>query len=272
VLPLSIAVCAISWRHGRRLIAVVAAVAAGIILASIFINISKAAMAICTGGLLAAGILFFRSATGLPRRWLIAGALAIAMVIATVATVGRGVGLNRWSQVSGTLNQKNGRWLMWRVAGGLAIDAAPWGTGPGTFKVLLPHAPQHLLGPLYSSWIVQIHHPGTAVSMWSYAHNDYLQALVEWGLPGTIAWGVLLFGGPVRAFMLIKRKSSAIPAAERLLLYGCLFSIAGVLLHALIDWPLQQVAIRHYLGILLALTWSAPSLLPQENAQQCVYC
>ena len=105
---------------------------------------------------------------------------------------------------------------------------------------------------------------------WKYAHNDYVQSAVEWGLPGTLAWAVLwgaACAGGARviwkwlkpAFIKIRKRSRSSrerwrrsrEAMLQILLTGATFSLAGLLTHAAIDFPLQIYSTQLY-GMALA--------------------
>lgn len=267
-LPMAVGLTVCAARGGNRTRLLVTAAVAFVIVAAVYINISKAAAAICTVGAICASAAIVRRAVRFERRWLILGTLALAALAVLVATVGHGGALRRSTQLAGALNERNGRLLMWRVAWGVGADAGPFGKGPGTFKLLLPHAPPRLLRPLYPSWVVRAHRPGDAVSMWSHAHNDYLQALVEWGWVGAAAWIVILLGGPIRAVHRLWRQGGEVAGRRRTLLLAAVVALAGVLLHAMVDWPLQQVAVRHTVAVLLGMTWAAKASPPHDDDEE----
>jgi O-antigen ligase len=131
-------------------------------------------------------------------------------------------------------------------------ESAGWrGYGPGTFKLLFPHTPA-MEPSLYYKYIVREYVPGQPVSMWSHVHDDYLQSLIEWGWPGTALWVALFAGG----LFTVARAASRSPVDRRCAV-AVAIALGGVLLHALIDFPLQVEVIRFDVAALLGLAWSA---------------
>ncbi len=174
------------------------------------------------------------------RQLAIAGGIVLAVA---VVAMGARQSVHRWSKISAALSPDGSRPTLWRVCWGMAKSAGWRGDGPGTFKLLFPHTPN--MDPmLYYRFIVQEYHPGERVSMWNHVHDDYLQSLIEWGWPGTALWGVLLIGGVTVA---ARRDRGSVAVA---------IALAGVLLHAVVDFPLQVEVIRLDVAILLGLAWS----------------
>jgi hypothetical protein len=87
---------------------------------------------------------------------------------------------------------------------------------------------------------------------WDKAHSDALQTLMEWGWSGAAAWAVILTGGFARAVWMGVRKGSA---ESRILPAACAFSLAGVMVHALVDFPLQIASIQLFAVMIAALAW-----------------
>jgi O-antigen ligase len=112
-----------------------------------------------------------------------------------------------------------------------------------------------LLKELYPRWIVHTHNPGGPVSIWSNVHNDYLQLAFEWGWLGGAAWAVLLVGGVACAAWGAGRRYRL--PSDRTIVVCAGFAVAGVMLHAMVDFPLQVLSLQMYAGILLGLAWGS---------------
>jgi hypothetical protein len=223
------------------------------------INVSRAAQAIMiflTMGMAVWAIWLQRPRTAEagPRRWGWQIALPVVVLVLMVAGVAV-TNLNRWSRLPGQIHTKNDRLIMWGVCGYWLGDAGPLGYGPGTYKLIYPTTPVALLRELYPRWIVHTYTPGDPVDVWEYVYNDYLQYAFEWGWLGALLWFVLLFGGLGQAGYASVRGSDRF--ADRALAGGVFFALAGLLVHALVDYPLQLLSLQLYGGILLGLGWGS---------------
>jgi O-antigen ligase len=89
------------------------------------------------------------------------------------------------------------------------------------------------------------------------AHNDYLQALVEWGWLGTACWGIILGGALLQALSMIW--DQAIPLENKALGFGGSIALTGVLLHACVDFPLQITSIQLSIALLCGILWGCSS-------------
>ncbi len=91
-----------------------------------------------------------------------------------------------------------------------------------------------------------------------FAHNDYLQTVVEWGVLGAAAWGLLIVGAleatARRLYTNHERKQSV--TRDEAIAFGCALALIGVLLHALLDFPLQIPSIQLYACVLTGLLWA----------------
>ena len=104
-----------------------------------------------------------------------------------------------------------------------------------------------------------------------YAHEDYLQTVLEWGWLGALWWTLLVAGGLYRAIRTYARRELFTSKTERHLLLGALLGVCGTLAHALVDFPLQIPSIRLFFLLLLALCWASPQLLtipPKDPARK----
>ena len=189
------------------------------VLASVVINVSRGAMAISAAMLIAIGAWSARQSIpgggAFPwRRLLAKGALLVALVALVSRFANGGTSLHRWEQMVKQPTGEVARLMVWRITWPMAANAGPFGNGPGTFKMLLPESPR--LGPeFYEKWILQPHEPGGRISMWSQAHQDYLQTVVEWGWIGAAIWGFVLFGGLARLRRSGRNHSGANAVPER---------------------------------------------------------
>ena len=261
VLPMVCGVALLAWRLPRNGAAKM--IAGGMLLtclAAAFVNVSKAAMALTVLLMVTlGGWTLFQSdcPTGSDKRVRQWGAAAVVLTVlaSLVTAVGGSAAWQRWAALPQQLDGSNGRMLMGQAAAPMAADAGMWGYGPGTFKVLLPHS-EHVPPALYRNWIVQEHVPGERVSIWSHAHQDYLQAVVEWGWMGAVVWGVLLLGGLATLARAYTRADVG-TFADRLLMVCIGAALGSICLHALVDFPLQIPSLELYTAVYLGLAWSS---------------
>jgi hypothetical protein len=77
---------------------------------------------------------------------------------------------------------------------------------------------------------------------------------MDWGWAGASAWSLLLIGGLIRGMRSAKqswrsnRDLSFVSAA-------CVFSLAGVMSHALVDFPLQIASLQLYTILVAGILW-----------------
>ncbi len=151
--------------------------------------------------------------------------------------------LNRWQTLSQNV-PNDARWLASRVAISALPDIGFFGFGPGTFRVVFP---------FYNSVAIN-----RAPGAWRFLHEDYLQTALEWGWLGSGLWGLLFFGGMVIAIRRYKNPSAQDWTPRRRLLQPfVILALAGVALHALLDFPLQIASIQLYVATYLGLCWGS---------------
>jgi O-antigen ligase len=237
-----------------------------LLLLALFVNISRGAVLIMAFQLLLfVGWAFWRRSRQVERRRGRGGAIALAaaaaLLIVTVAAYvlyadPRRAGLGEYL----ARGANSGRVLAWRVAWGISTDAPWFGSGPGSFKLLFSHTP-HWIFALYSRWVITTHIPGNRVSEWSYACQDYLQLLVEWGWVGLALWALLTAGALVSALRALRRA----PPDRQWLLAAILIALTGIFAHALFDYPLQIPSLQLYVGVLTGMAWGARRWNPQTS-------
>jgi hypothetical protein len=133
--------------------------------------------------------------------------------------------LNRWQTVSERI-PADARWQASRVALGALSGAGFFGSGPGTFRVVFPGYNIGSGDPV----------PGT----WRFLHQDYLQTVLEWGWVGSLLWALLFFGGIAVGIRSYNRYAARdwLPR-RRVLQPVAIAALAGVALHAVVDFPFQ---------------------------------
>ena len=148
--------------------------------------------------------------------------------------------ISRWKQ-SEDLSQDT-RLLATRVALHALPDVGLLGFGPGTFRAVFPFLNRDQL----------------ASGSWRFLHEDYLQTAIEWGWAGSAIWMLLFFGGITAAILsLRKREAREWSWRRRLTLPLVVIALAGVALHALMDFPLQIESIQLYAAVYLGLCWGS---------------
>jgi hypothetical protein len=218
-----------------------------ICVAGAFVNLSRAAAVIA--GLMCILLLVWQyigqSSRELlpPRRVRVAYALlVIGAVAGMVAFSGWERPAQKWAMMKSQLNFENKRLVSTEVCLAMLPDAGWHGFGPGTFALVFPH----YSGP----WADLI--PG----IWRYAHDDYLQTLIEWGWLSAPFWGVILFGAMAQLFVnWFKRRDWS--TADRVLAFISGLALAGVSAHAAVDFPMQIASLQLYAGVCIGLGWGS---------------
>lgn len=225
-------------------------VASGVmfVLASV-INTSRAGQIIAAGltmGLIlwpARGLLAFTwMRQRRPLTWGV-GSVGLVLLIVFLA-VGLQVQFGRWQDTVRQLGAGDllGTRLLAQSAALRAVpDAGVFGFGPGCFQAIFPY---------YTDFL------GDRIDgIWRYLHADYVQTLLEWGVLGTALWSVIFFGGFARGVKHYRSPEAGGDSQHDLLLPAVLLALAGVAVHALVDFPLQIASIQLYVVVYLGLCW-----------------
>jgi hypothetical protein len=257
VWPVVAALAVAAWRRERALPARLGWSAALVLcLAGVMVNASRAATAI-------GGVLVTLWLAWLGWQWLrgrfdelhpATGAVAFVIVTLLIASVGvlagLDVSLRRWGKFSEELTAQNPRLLVAGVCVDMIRQSGWQGFGPGTFQTAFPYF-THRLGEAVS---------GT----WRYAHQDYLQTVIEWGYAGATAWAVVVFGGLVAGTRRLLRRQARPSVTRDAEQFALLAAAGGVLLHALVDFPLQIASIQLYVAVVVGLLWRREDRPPRE--------
>lgn len=182
-------------------------------------------------------------------RNILIGAVVIAGVLA-VLSLG-GVVSERWEK---SIDGDHRTLELRHIANSIQlemIDQPEWdwaGYGPGSFIRLFPF---------------HNHHSGFK-TLWSYAHNDHLQTLVEWGWFGTGCFALLIGGGAV---IVLSEPIIAAIRKKRLHRTSNLYYFRGIaiamficLLHATVDFPFQIESIAISFAAILGAAWGGRTL------------
>ncbi len=188
------------------------------------------------------GPALLRKFSGAQKNVAIAGAFAIVLALIALAQATHlEQPLNRWQSV-GQRIPTDARWQASGVALGALPSAGFFGSGPGTFRVVFPG---YNIG---SSHPV----PGT----WRFLHQDYLQTVLEWGWLGSILWALIFFGGIAIGIRSYKRYAARDWLPRRRVMQPlAIMALAGVALHAVVDFPFQIESIQLYIATYLGLCW-----------------
>ncbi|KKD59385.1 polymerase [Grimontia sp. AD028] len=96
------------------------------------------------------------------------------------------------------------------------------------------------------------------IGFYDHAHNDYIQFMVEAGIPATLLLGIVVLLAFARAFHTIRKRHSRTMKGIAL---GCIMSIIGMLIHISVDFNLQPMA-NALTFILILFIANACSALP----------
>jgi O-Antigen ligase len=216
--------------------------------AAVFANTSRMAQLIALLLFIALG---FRLGPGILRRLsraekniALAGAGAILLALFAVGQASHlEQPIKRWENLSENIST-DARWLAASVAVRALPDIGFLGFGPGTFRVAFP---------LYNELSA-----APAAGFWRFLHEDYLQTALEWGWLGSALWAVVFFGGIMVAVRHCRSPDVRSWTRRRnLLLPLVVIALAGVALHALVDFPLQIASIQLYVATYLGLCWGS---------------
>jgi O-antigen ligase len=249
VIPLLVALAVLSvmqkWWQAERVLWITGALLS---CAAAFINASRAANVIAIFLLLiGAGwvILIALRSRRSPlngRNLVILMAAVVMLLVVLIQSFGTEMTSNRWRSFQG-LAWNHDRMLTYRViCGHLLPKTGIFGVGPGNFEGAFAAVVEARDLPVRGRWDL--------------AHNDYLQALVEWGWVGFICWIIVIGGGFLNALRIAWSRDSSLDS-KALGIAGTL-ALGGVLLHAAIDFPLQIPSIQLCVVLICGLSYGHP--------------
>lgn len=148
---------------------------------------------------------------------------------------------------------KESRWDVWTDTYYAAARVWPYGSGVGTFTSVMPQAER--------LEVVDITRPVRA-------HNDWLEWVLEGGLPGQILLGLVALVMIALAVRAIREAWGETGTRERRA--QVLFANAALLhigLHAIFDYPLRTMALAAILAISAAFLMPLPTMLRDGSAK-----
>jgi hypothetical protein len=217
-------------------------------IAGVAANTSRMAQVVAVVLLVVIGVHFgpgmLRRLPGVQKSVAVAGALAIILALIALAQAAHlEQSLNRWQSVGEGI-PTDARWQASRVALAALPQVGFFGFGPGTFRVVFPG---YNIGSDHAV-------PGS----WRFLHEDYLQTILEWGWLGSSLWALLFFGGIVVGISSYNRYAlrNWMPR-RRVMQPVAMIALAGVALHALVDFPFQIESIQLYVATYLGVCWGS---------------
>ena len=173
---------------------------------------------------------------------IVLGLLCVGALVFTSDTAQR-----RWKEAPLLLDPNhNARLLAYRACLRMLPDAGLWGIGAGNFPIAFPHYTYGL--------------PEAIMGIWDYAHEDYLQTVIEWGWIGAFGWGVLFFGACWKGWLSLRRSDAfaSFSLENTIVPRSALLALCGVATHATVDFPLQIGSIELYVMVFVGLLWYQP--------------
>jgi O-antigen ligase len=155
-------------------------------------------------------------------------------VVALIAWVGFEPIVRRFELLPRDWSAELGRWRVWRDGAGALGDFWLTGSGLSSFRYVFP---------LYRSF--------GGVTFYSWAHNDYLQLLLELGIPGLAILAWLIAAAAVAAFRV--RETLAASPPSRLLQGGFCAAAFTAGLHSLTDFGLHMPANAALLSVIVGM-------------------
>lgn len=218
---------------------------------ALFVNTSKIGHLVGLSGMIVAVFLFRKTVLRRPETLLqqflsvlllfVAGVVAVYPAFSEIST--------RWTEAVTVGGSWSGRMEAYRTCWAAISDGGIWGYGPGTFSLVFPYFAESAQGP---------------GGFWRYAHQDYLQILVEWGWGGFLAFALVVFGGIAGAWRLVRR--CRLEGRKEISQTCCLLALGSVLLIAAVDFPLQIPAVQLLFVVYLAGCWSSRKQTAPEAA------
>lgn len=213
-----------------------------VILVGLLINSSLAGIGLGVPVALGTWLTFGRQGPRLRRALVIATAAASLAVVLLIAVGPFGNNLFGQQSANAELSRQTSFALTWRAA----RDFLPFGSGIGSFQ------------PVYA---MQEQLPAVTDTFMNHAHSDWLELLLETGVPGVALAALFVFWTARRA-RAIWRAEERDPFAQ-----AATIAVAAMLLHSLVDYPLRTAALSAVFAACVALIAGARPYVRQRLLQ-----
>ncbi len=212
-------------------------------LVAVMANTSRMAQVVAALILLVLFIAFapriFRRAAHVPWQLSVGAVVFLVVVVGAIAFSSQWErALARWQETTAA-DAPGGRWDAAKVGWTAAKQAGVFGFGPGTFRAVFP----------------RFQDATELDGTWAFLHQDYLQTIIEWGWLGAAVWAVLFFGGMGNGVMELWSNGRRMLPRYRITVRLAVIALAGVALHALVDFPLQIASVQLYAAVCLGMAW-----------------
>jgi O-Antigen ligase len=181
-------------------------------------------------------IIWGRSVSGRTKLLFLTGVLVAAILAAgSLAAIGTGTIGAKFEDVP------NSRGNMTPVTATAGMEMTPTGSGLGSFtQVYAMHQPDRYTS---TTWV-------------NHAHNDYAELFLELGIPGLLLIAAFLIWFARAGFQIWQRRAQP----DMVIAQAAWLSIALLLLHSLVDYPLRTAAMAAFLATAVALICQAIAL------------
>jgi O-antigen ligase len=166
-----------------------------------------------------------------PTHWVLA---LVLVTVGVAAWIGLDPVVHRFELLPEEWEAEQSRWQVWNDSLGAIKDYPLTGSGVSSFRYVFPMY-RSFGGTLFYSW----------------AHNDYLQALIELGVPGFVLI-VIIMGLVGRAARRIRRKLAHDPCLV-FLHTGYTAALVAVALHSFTDFGLHMPANGALLSVVIGV-------------------
>jgi|GEM_PF-396455 len=175
--------------------------------------------------------------------------IVVGAVLLVITAVGWHFAAQRWHLFDVSLQARQ---FTYDLCNRIIPDAGAFGFGPGTFSIMFDR-------------YALAENPRMQV-FYRYAHQDYQQALIEWGWVGALILGILFFGALFIAATRFFASKSRLRSADKILLFSTCLALLGVGLHAAVDFPLQIISLQLLAAVYVGLSWGSLSWQPVKVA------
>lgn len=214
-----------------------------VVLVGLAINGSLAGIGLAAPVIAASLLILFPEK--LPRLSITAPLLAGLAVLSAVIMIAGPFGNNLFG--AGVQNNADSRFTAFSKTIQAALDYGPVGSGLGSFV------------QVYRTY----EDPASVVRFYmNNAHNDYLQLLLETGLPGLLLILASLFWLGIRAVAIWRESERDLPFEK-----AATIAVGAILAHSVVDYPLRTAAISAVFAVCIAMMANPRSIARKESGR-----